>query len=128
MIRIESRPMKALYAFLALMFLGFAALQINDPDPLLWILIYITMTLACARAFYGRYDRRLMIAQAIVYIIYVVILFPGVLDWLRSPDRSLLFDDLAKMQYPYIEETREVLGLLICLGVLVLLWIRSPKK
>jgi hypothetical protein len=57
----------------------------------------------------------------IAYLIYAIFLFPGALDWFKSPDRSLLFDDLAKMQYPYIEETREFLGLLIC--VLVLFWI-----
>jgi hypothetical protein len=31
-----------------------------------------------------------------------------------------LFDDVAKMQYPYIEEAREFLGLFICIAVLAL--------
>ncbi len=66
--------------------------------------------------------------QAMVYIIYIALLWQGVIDWLRSPDRSLLFDDLAKMQYPYIEETREVMGLVICLAVLGMLWVRSRKS
>jgi hypothetical protein len=30
-----------------------------------------------------------------------------------------LFDDLAKMQFPYVEETREFLGLLISILVLI---------
>jgi hypothetical protein len=32
----------------------------------------------------------------------------------------MLFDDIAKMQYPYIEESREFLGLVICILVLVM--------
>jgi hypothetical protein len=119
--------MKALNIFFAVMFFGFAALQINDPDPVTWILIYLAMTVACTIAVYNKYDRRLMVVQGAVYLVYIIILWPGVIAWLRSPDRSLLFDDLAKMQYSYIEETREVLGLTICLAVLALLWVQSGK-
>jgi hypothetical protein len=119
--------MKILNIILAIMFVGFAALQLNDPDPFVWILIYFTMTVACTMAAFNKYNRPLMAVQATVYIIYIALLWTGVVEWLRSPDRSLLFDDLAKMQYPYIEETREVLGLLICLAVLGMLWVRSKK-
>jgi hypothetical protein len=56
----------------------------------------------------------------IVYVSYAAILSPSLLVWWQSEDRGLLFDDLAKMQFPYIEETREILGLLICLGVLAI--------
>jgi hypothetical protein len=79
-------------------------------------------------AAFNKYNRRLMAIQGVVYIVYIALLWPGVIDWVRSPDRSLLFNDLAKMQYPYIEETREVMGLFICLAVLVMLWIRSRKS
>jgi Transmembrane family 220, helix len=111
------------------MFLGFAALQYNDPDPITWILIYGAMAVACGMAAFNFYIRNLIRLQAAVYVLYAGILFHGVIDWLKSPDRSLLFSELAKMQYPYIEETREFLGLLICLGVLGWYWVRSaPKK
>ncbi len=120
--------MKVLNILLAIMFFGFALLQINDPDPVIWILIYLTMTVACTMGALNKYNRAIMAVQATVYIIYIIILWPGVVDWMRSPDRSLLFDDLAKMQYPYIEETREVLGLFICLAALGMLWARSIKS
>ena len=120
--------MKIFNIVLAIMFLVFALLQINDPDPLVWILIYFTMTVACTMAAFAKYNRPLMAIQGAVYIIYIVLLWPGVVDWMRSPDRALLFDDLAKMQYPYIEETREVMGLAICLMVLGMLWARSRGK
>lgn len=119
--------MKIFNIILAIMFLGFALLQINDPDPAVWILIYGAMTVVCSMAAYNYYVRPLMLVQAIAYIVYSVILWPGVMDWFRSPDRSLLFDDLAKMQFPYIEEAREFLGLLICLSVLGFYWYRSGR-
>jgi hypothetical protein len=116
------------HLLLALMFLAFAALQYNDPDPLLWIFIYGAMTVVCTLAVFEIYALKFMLALAAGYIIYLVILFPGVKDWLASPDRSLLFDDLAKMQYPYIEESREFLGLVICLVVLVVYFFLAKKK
>lgn len=120
--------MKTINILLAVMFLFFALLQINDPDPIVWILIYGVMVLVCGMAAYERYSRRLMLIQAIVYMVYAVTLWPSIMVWIRSEDPSLVFDDLAKMQYPYIEESREFLGLMICLAVLGLYWFGSTKK
>src|SRR5882672_1104369 len=111
--------MKFVYFVLAVMFLGFASVQINDPDPIIWILIYGSMAAICVMGAYDFYIRWLMILQAAAYTIYCVLLFPSILDWLGSPDRSLLFSEIAKMQFIYIEESREFLGLVICLVVLI---------
>lgn len=107
------------------MFLFFASLQINDPDPVVWILIYGAMAVVCVMAAFKYYLRWLMIAQAFGYIIYCIILIPGVREWMASPDLWLLFDDLSTMKYSYIEESREFLGLIICLIVLTITWFRS---
>lgn len=107
------------------MFLAFAALQVNDPDPVLWILIYGVMAVVSVMAIFEYYNRKLMIGLAIVYGIYMVILFPGVAEWLQQDDKSVLFDDVMKMEYPYIEESREFLGLLICQLVLAVCFFRS---
>jgi len=112
---------------LSAMFLVFAFLQVNDPDPIVWILIYGAMAAVSVMAAYDYYIRPLMIIQFIAYLVYCGILTPGFLEWLRSSDRSLLFDDLAKMQHLYIEEAREFLGLWICIVVLILYWWRSSK-
>lgn len=102
----------------AVLFLGFAALQYNDPDPYLWVPIYMGMVVTCLLAIKNRHYKTLTFILAAVYVLYAAILSPAVLTWWQSSDRGLLFDDLAKMQFPYIEETREFLGLMICLGVL----------
>jgi hypothetical protein len=91
----------------------------NDPDPLIWILIYLNMVVICVMGFLKRYYKLWIGITAGLYLIYAMFLFPGALEWFRSPDKALLFDDLAKMQNLYIEETREFLGLVICLVVLI---------
>jgi len=111
--------MRILNAFLTLMFLAFAFVQVNDPDPILWILIYGAMAALSVMAIFEYFIPAFMYALAVGYAVYLVILFPGLMDWYNSPDRSLLFDDIAKMQYYFIEEAREFLGLLICEIVLV---------
>jgi hypothetical protein len=114
------------------MFIWFASLQLNDPDPLVWIGIYGAMAIVCVMAAFSYYIKWLMLGQFVVYFIYFIILIPSIGDWLASPDRSQLFDELAKMQYPYIEETREALGLLICIAVLAIhataVFARRPKS
>ena len=112
---------KVISIILALLFVSFISVQFDDPDPLLWVLIYTNMVVICAWSAFRLPNRYWIWLTGIGYFIYAIFLFPGAMDWFKSPDRSLLFDDLAKMQYPYIEETREFLGLLIC--VLVLFWI-----
>jgi Transmembrane family 220, helix len=118
---------KILNVFFALLFLLFAFVQINDPDPILWILIYLLMVAFSFMAFFEKYFSKLMWAVMAAYAVYLVLLFPGMMDWVNSTDRSLLFDDLAKMQYPYIEEAREFLGLVICMLVLGFYLFRSKK-
>jgi hypothetical protein len=120
--------MKAFNFLLAIMFLGFSFVQINDPDPIVWILIYGSMAVVCIMAAFEYYVKPLMLLQAAGYIVYDVILFPSLKIWLASADKSMLFDDLAKMQYPYIEESREFLGLVICLMVLGLYGVRSWRR
>jgi hypothetical protein len=120
--------LKALDGFLALMFLLFAAVQYNDPDPGLWMLVYGAMVVVCVASIFHKYYVNLMIPMAGGYLILSALVVEGMLTWLSSPNRNLLFDDVAKMQYPYIEEAREFLGLLICLAVLLYLFVRHRKQ
>ena len=90
--------MKILHFTLALLFLAFTIVQFNDPDPVLWIMIYGSMVAVCVMAVYKLYYPKVMILQAILYIIYCILLWPGVSTWFASDDKAMLFDDLAKMQ------------------------------
>lgn len=113
---------------LAVMFLIFAFVQINDPDPIIWILIYGAMAVVCVMAAFEFYPRKFLIGLAVVYLLYSIYYFPGVQEWLQQDRKSDIFDNLAKMEHSYIEESREFLGLIICVTVLALQLVRSRKK
>jgi hypothetical protein len=115
--------MKVVNFLLALLFLVFAFVQVNDPDPLLWILIYGNMAVLSILAMFKIHLKYWVLLSALIFIVYATILSGGAWQWWQSPDKSLLFDDLAKMQNIYIEETREFLGLIICLIALFLQYI-----
>jgi hypothetical protein len=120
--------MKILKIFFAVLFLLFSLVQINDPDPLLWIVVYGSMMVISIMAIYNRYPIRFMVIMASGFLIMTVLYFEGFRTWIDSEHRELLFDDLAKMQFPYIEEAREFLGLLICLAVLLFYFALSKRR
>lgn len=120
--------MRVVNFILAIMFLGFAFLQLNDPDPALWILIYGVMAVFCIAAMFEVYSRKAILVVMIVYGIYSLFYIPGVEEWLQQEDQSALFDNVAKMEHLYIEESREFLGLFICIIVLAFYLYRSGRR
>lgn len=112
--------MKVLNFLFALLFLAFAFVQVNDPDPISWIIIYGNMAVLSVLAMFRMKFSYWQIITVIIYLVYAAFLSPGAWQWWNSADRSLLFDDIAKMQNIYIEETREFLGLIVCLIVLLI--------
>jgi hypothetical protein len=120
--------MKIVNLVLAVMFLVFAFVQINDPDPFHWILIYGAMAVICVMAAFRYYPRVFMIVMLIIYVAYSLVFLGGVKIWLTQPDKAALFDDVAKMQNLYIEESREFLGLWICIFVLIMQLILSRRR
>lgn len=120
--------MRILNLVLAVMFVIFAFVQVNDPDPLIWILIYGILAASCVLAAFNVYLPKATAVLGVILIAYAISFFPGLKEWMNSDDRSLLFDDIAKMQYPYIEESREFLGLLICVAVLAMHLIRWKRS
>ena len=120
--------MKIFNLVFCILFIISAGLQYNDPDPVLWILIYGVMAVVSVMAIFEYYNRWLMIGLAALFSVYMIILYPGVAEWFRQEDKSVLFDDVMKMEYPYIEESREFLGLLICLIVLAVYLFRSFRR
>jgi len=120
--------MRIVNFILAIMFLLFAFVQINDPDPIIWILIYGAMAVLCIMAIFEFYPTKFTIGLLVLYVLYSIVYIPGVLEWLRQENKTMLFDDVAKMQYPYIEEAREFLGLLICIIVLIVFVIRARRR
>ncbi len=112
--------MKIVNLLLAVMFLLFAFVQINDPDPLVWIAIYGVTAVLCVLAAFRIFKKWLSLALIVIFAIYAIFLFPSIQEWVAQDDMTILFDDLAKMQHLFVEESREFLGLLICIGALAM--------
>lgn len=104
---------RAACAACAAAFLGFAWLQHNDPDPLLWIAIYGGACLVCAVAATGWLPWRVAGVSAILAAGASLPLLPSAVT---APPR-LVFTDMA-MHASGVEEAREVLGLWIVAAVL----------
>jgi hypothetical protein len=120
--------MRILHGILAVIFLLFSFLQLNDPDPYIWILIYGSMAVVCVLAIFRMYYPKIMIVMLIAFAAYSLVAYDGVVEWLKQDDKAVIFDDVAKMQYPYIEYSREFLGLWICNLVLIGYLFASRKK
>jgi len=122
--------MKWINIFLSLMFVCFAVLQYNDPDPYIWIPIYLLPAFLCWQASKGKYDTSLYVLSMGICIVYGIYLFfdkNGVLSWAKEHASESLVNSM-KAEKPWIEESREFLGLLIVLIVLVINYIFGRKQ
>jgi Transmembrane family 220, helix len=119
--------MKILNFLLAIMFLAFAYLQFNDPDPIIWISIYGVMAAFAVMAIFGIYPKKIHIAVLVIYALYSIYYFPGVMEWLHQEDKATIFNEMEKEKHLFIEESREFFGLLICVIVL-LFYILRPRR
>ncbi len=121
--------MKYIHFTLAALFLLFTIVQFNDPDPILWIVIYGAMVALCVMAALKIFYPKVMMVQAALYLVYCGLLWTSASQWLMSDNKAMLFDEVAKMENLYIEESREFLGLVICLVVLGwYLWLSMRGK
>ena len=119
--------MKVLNFILAVMFLFFAFLQVDDPDPLLWILVYGAMAVLAILAMFKMFFPKITLILLVIFVSYSLIYLDGVREWLQQDNKGALFDDVAKMEHLYIEESREFLGLWICILVLIFYYIRGRR-
>ena len=120
--------MRIVNFLLAAMFVLFAFVQVNDPDPVIWILIYGIMAVFCITAIFEIYPRKFLIGVLVLYTLYGMVYLPGLAEWLRHDNKADLFDNIAKMEHLYIEESREFLGLFICVIVLSIYIFRSRNR
>ncbi len=120
---------KVLNLLVAVLFFVSAGLQWNDPDPLRWIVVYSLAGLACLLT--GRVDFGWVLAALVLMVcfIWALTLAPNVIPQFNL---SALFQTM-KADTPLVEESREMLGLLIISGwmvyLLILHWRQrsSPK-
>jgi hypothetical protein len=116
---------KNMYFFISGLFLLFAIVQWNDPDPLIWMifygvmsLIYILLALGKKFAFY------LSVLMLTVSVVYMGFILPEIIKWIKDGMPSIV--QSMKATIPTIEYTREFLGLLLCL--IACIWVIRVQK
>ncbi|HEY1063302.1 MAG TPA: transmembrane 220 family protein [Daejeonella sp.] len=122
--------MKIFNFIFLILFVISAGLQYNDPDPALWILIYLFGAMICFFAIRKQNYPRLTLAGIILLFIYAIYLFfdkDGVLSWLTKHQAENIAGSM-KASSPWIEETREFFGLAILISVLSVNLLTSKKE
>src|SRR5688572_18567370 len=112
--------MKGINIFFVILFTLSAVVQYNDPDPYIWIPIYLYGAFLCYQAIKRKYNRGLYLAGLLIYILYAIYLFfdqNGVLAWIKEHNSEHLLQTMKAVK-PWIEETREFFGLLILIFAL----------
>ena len=112
--------MKGFNISFCLIFIVFAALQYNDPDPYLWVPLYLYAAVLCWLAARGRhYIKAYLLGIAVYggYAVYKIFDPNGLLDWLKLHNAENIAESM-KAEHPWIEESREFFGLLILIVVL----------
>jgi hypothetical protein len=105
-------PLAIANAAMLLAFLGFAAVQWNDPDPLRWMGLYLVAAASCALHLAGVLPWMLAAAVGLVALVWAIAWMPGLV---ARPSLVQLFASY-QMMSPAVEEVRELLGLLIVAG------------
>ena len=122
--------MKIFNIIWAILFVLFAALQYNDPDPYIWIPIYMYAAVLCWLAFKGKYYPNAYLIGMVIYAIYAVYLIftpDGVIDGIQKHDAEGITKTM-HAETPWIEDAREFLGLLILIVVLLIDLIYAKRK
>lgn len=122
--------LKLFNIFFCIVFILFAAVQYNDPDPYIWIPIYLYTAILCWLAFRNKYFPGAYLLGVAVYAIYAVYKFfdqNGVWDWMTKHHAANIAGTM-KAEQPWIEETREFFGLVILIAVLLIDYLYSKRK
>ncbi|SHK81324.1 Transmembrane family 220, helix [Reichenbachiella agariperforans] len=95
-----------------LIFGAFAYLQLNDPDPLFWVAIYGLVAVVSAIRLFGFSHPRVFLGITIFLVGIACFYIPGFVEYLVQPNKNEIVGEMVYKK-PYIEETREFIGLLI---------------
>ena len=116
-----SRSKKILNLVFFVLFALFAIVQLNDPDPVHWFLIYGAVSITFFLANYINIPKQIIWLLVAGLLIYASIHIAYFFDWIKIDHKEEIFGEMV-YEKPYLEGTREFLGLIIAaLAILFLL-------
>ncbi len=119
--------MRYIALFFAAVFLWFACLQLNDPDPVLWVVLYLIPVYVSLMTFFRKTNRELLIVLSVFYTSYAIN------SWLQMTQWEGFFTEGSGMEMKSANQelAREAIGLMICVAaylVLIVLPFRIKDK
>lgn len=109
------------YLLIAALFLLFALVQLNDPDPFWWTLIYLMAFISYVAFYAGNRAARPIAAIGLVAaLIWAATLVPQFFQWIKMGAPTIVGS--MKATEPHIEFVREFLGLVSL--VIAFAWLR----
>jgi len=122
-----SKQNKIKNLILFVLFVIFAVLQLNDPDGKLWFSIYFIVSLICLYNTFKPVPKSILILSIIALMSYSVFHFSLFIDYLNTENKEEIFGEMV-YDKPYLEGTREFIGLLLAaLGIMYQIKIRKFK-
>jgi len=119
--------MKFVHVIMALLFVITAALQLNDPDPLYWVTVYLAAGVVAVAAFRGRFLKTLSKVSIGLALAGLLISIPGTGEYFGADDYGSIYGGMSA-EKPYIESAREFGGLFIAVAYLVFLEVAGRRR
>lgn len=110
------------HLLLAAVFLVFALLQFNDPDPLRWVLVYTSIAASCVLAAFGRFPKGWLWGVTLLIGGWMLIRSPAIVHWAQQGFPNIT--GAMQAETPIIEGIRELLGLVIGFAMMLSLALR----
>jgi len=104
--------LKYFHIVAVLLFLTMALIQFNDPDPLYWVVVYLTVAFIAAAHCFSHHLIVLSMIVAGMVLAGLLTSLPGFVDYLVAEDHASIFGQTTNKK-PYIESVREFGGLII---------------
>ena len=119
-------PTRIIAILCALLFAAFAVLQLNDPDPVIWVTAYGAVSALWAFAAFGRWLPKATQALLMVLTVWMIFFIPDFVSWVGMGMPNIAGS--MKAEEPHIELVREFGGLFLAVISLVyLLRLRRGK-
>lgn len=118
---------KAIQLTFGITLLGFAGLQFNDPDPVIWVSFYVICALVPLLLVANKFYRPLFWLAVVICSIELINSAPGAYQYYLHMNEEPLMQGM-NAQKPYIEECREFLGVLIAVGLVIISTLMARVK